>query len=163
MKMSEHEQARDVRGGARDGRRRARRVCAVAAMALSLFVACASDPQEEAREESQRLASWAATLHLLADSWRAGAVPTRYTRKSAEAAHETLQEELKSMQKSSTLPSDARASLVERAQSLDALASAVAQAAQKEDRNGAEQLGESLAREEQTLKELAQQAGAQGR
>ena len=162
MKMSDHKQTRDSRRCARDGRRRARCVCAVT-MALSLFVACASDPQDEAREASQRLASWAATLHLLTDSWREGSVPTGYARKSAEAAHKTLQEELQSVQKSSTLRADARGSLVERAQSLDALASAVAQAAQKEDRNAAQQLSESLAREEQTLKEFAQQAGAQGR
>lgn len=162
MKMSDHKQARVGCRCVRVGRRRARLACALAAT-LSLFVACASDPQSEAREKAQKLASWAATLHLLADSWREGSVPTRYARRSAQAAQRALQEASKSAQESSTLRAEARASLVERAQSLDRLASALAQAAQKEDRSLAVQLSDSLAHEEQTLKEFAQPEGAQGR
>jgi hypothetical protein len=143
----------------REGRkRRARRVCALAA-ALSLLVGCAQDPQDEARQEWQTLASWTATLHLLADSWREGSVPTRYAKKSAEAAHETLQKELQSVQKSSTLPADGRALIVERARSLDELSLSLAQAMQSEDRVAAQQLVESLAREEQSLKDLAREGG----
>ena len=144
----------------RDLRRRVRVACV---LLLSLSAACAQDPQKEIRREVQTLSSWAATLHLLADSWREGTVPTPYAKKTIEAARETLRDELKTIQGSSTIPADACAALSERAQSLDALTEAMSRAVQSEDRAATEQLAGSLSQEEQLLGSLAQQAGAQSR
>jgi hypothetical protein len=157
MRASDH-------NSTRVGRRRVRRVCALA-LALSLCAACARDPQGEARQELQTLSSWAATLRLLADSWREGAVPSRYAAKTAEAAQETLQEEARKIERSCEMcyGSWSQAVLGAHAHNLDSLASELSQAVQKEDRAAAVQLVESLAGEEQSLRDLARKAGAQGR
>jgi hypothetical protein len=156
MRVNEH-------NSTRGGRLRARRVCVVVA-ALSLSAtSCAQDPQKETRQEAQTLASWAATLHMVGDSWREGSVPSQYARKTFHETRKVLQKELKSLQESSTMPADARAALAEHAQKLDGLAGAMWEEVQTGDPTFTPKMIEQAAQEEQSLKNLAQQAGAQGR
>jgi hypothetical protein len=152
-------------GAARGGRTRARRLCALAAFVslLILSAACSQDPQKEVREELRTLSSWARTLRLLAESWREGSVPSRYAAKTAREAREALQEELQAVQQSSSVPADARAALAQHAQTLDALASSLSQAARGGDREGAAQLVVQLSGEQQSLDALARGAGAPAR
>jgi hypothetical protein len=149
---------------ARDSRRRARRLRTLAApLSLVLLAACAQDPRREIRQEAQTLSSWAATLHLVADSWREGSVPTPYAKKAVEAARATLRDEAKSIQGSSTMPADARAAFAERARGLGELADSMSRIVEGEDRAAAGQLVVGLSGEEQSLKDLAQKAGARAR
>jgi hypothetical protein len=143
-------------------RKRARRVCVVVA-ALSLSAAsCAQDPQKEIRQEAQTLASWAATLHMVGDSWREGSVPGRYAEKTIIEVRESLREEGKTINESSTLPADARAALSDHAGKLDALASGMRESVTSNPASMPQDI-EMLSQEEQALRDLAQRAGAQGR
>jgi hypothetical protein len=142
---------------------RARRTFIFAASLALFCAACAQDPQKETKQELQTLSSWAATLHLLADSWREGSVPTQYTTKTLENARDALRQESQRAQSSSSLGGEARSSLVAHIESLDALAGEFASATQREDRSAVPQLVNALAQEEQTLADLAQKAGAQTR
>jgi hypothetical protein len=147
---------------ARSGSVSARRVCVVVA-ALSLSAAsCAQDPRKETRQEAQTLASWAATLHMVGDSWREGSVPGRYAEKTIAEVREALREEGKTINASSTLPADARAALSDHEQKLDSLAGGMREAVTSNPAAMPQAVG-LLAQEEQSLKDLAQQAGAQGR
>jgi hypothetical protein len=143
---------------------RARRRCALVVTLSLLFMssACASDPQKEARQKLQMLSSWAATLHLLADSWREGAVPSRYAAKTADDAHETLMEESQTIQQSSSIPADAREAIKGHARNIDAAAASLAQAVRNEDREVAAQLSGQLSDEQKSIDDLARGAGAQG-
>jgi hypothetical protein len=146
------------RGG---GRGLARRVCIVAA-ALSLSAACSRDPQKEISREAQTLASWAATLHMIGDSWREGSVPGRYAEKTIIEVREALREEGKTINESSTLPADARAAVSDHARKLDALASGMRESVTSNPAAMPQEI-ETLAQEEQSLRDLAQKAGAQTR
>jgi hypothetical protein len=142
----------------------ARRFFTLAVMLSLLFTsaACASDPQKEARQKLQTLSSWAATLHLLADSWREGSVPSRYSTKTADDAHETLTEESQTIQQSSSIPADAREVIKGHARNIDAAAASLAQAVRNEDRVAAAQLSVQLSDEQKSIDDLAHGAGAQG-
>ncbi|MDT7604478.1 MAG: hypothetical protein QOF61_2475 [Acidobacteriota bacterium] len=154
MRATDHNSTRDVR-------RRARVVCVLAT--LSLFAACAqADPQKEIRQEAQTLASWAATLHLVGDSWREGSVPGRYAEKTISEVREALREEGHTINESSTLPANARAVLSEHAQRLETLASGMRESVTSNPASMPQEI-EMLSQEEQSLKDLAQKAGAQAR
>ncbi|MFL6229273.1 MAG: hypothetical protein ACJ741_10880, partial [Pyrinomonadaceae bacterium] len=153
MRVSEHN---STRGGGR-----VRRIC-VAAVLLSLSGAsCAQDPQKEIRQEAQTLASWAATLHLLGDDWHEGSVPSRYVAKSAEEAHETLQEEAQKLERSCRMCYGSLSQLLgARAENLGSLASSLSQAVRNEDRAAVEQLSARLSEEQRAFDDLARGAGA---
>jgi hypothetical protein len=148
----------------RNGHARGRRLCAfaVSSSLLLLSAACAQDPQKEVRQELQTLSSWAATLHLLADSWREGSVPSRYAAKTADDAHETLMEESQTIQQSSSIPADAREVIKGHARNIHAAAMSLAQAVRNEDRGAAAQLSGQLSDEQKSVDDLARGAGAQG-
>jgi hypothetical protein len=155
--------ATDDQTFARSFRASTRRTFIFAATLALFCAACAQDPQKETKQELQTLSSWAATLHLLADSWREGSVPTSYATKTLENAREALRQESQRAQSSSSLAPDARSSLVAHSQSLDAQAGELASAVQREDRSAVPPLANALVQEEQTLAALAQKAGAQTR
>lgn len=155
----------NIRSKRGDRKTRALRLCATATLIalVSLSVSCASDPQKGARQELQTLSSWAATLRLLADSWREGSVPSRYAAKTADEAHEALQEEWHSIEQSTTTSAEARAGLSDHARTLDALAATLAQAVRNENREAAGQLIAQLSDEQKSVDELARGAGAGNR
>jgi hypothetical protein len=143
---------------------RARRFLTLAATLLLLTSsACASDPQKEARQELQTLSSWAATIHLLGEAWLERSVPGRYAQKTLDEARQTLQDESQTIQQSSSMPADARASLVEHAQKLDKLAGTLREEVQTGDPSLTRQALDEVAQEQQTLEGLARGAGARGR
>jgi hypothetical protein len=155
MRVNGHNSTRGGRRGS------ARLVCVVAALSLSVS-SCAQDPQKETRQEAQTLASWAATLHMVGDSWREGSVPGRYAEKTIIEVRESLREEGKTINESSTLPADARAALSDHEQKLDTLAGRMREVVTSNPAS-MPQAVEALAQEEQSLKDLAQRAGAQAR
>jgi hypothetical protein len=138
-----------------------RRVCVVAVL-LSLSAACAQDSQKEIKQQAQTLASWAATLHMIGDSWREGSVPGRYAEKTLDEAREALRDEGQTIDESSTMPADARAVLSDHARKLDALAGGMRESV-KGNAAAVSQAVDALAQEEQSLRDLAQRAGAQTR
>jgi hypothetical protein len=156
MRVSEHNSTRGDGG-------RARLICVVAVLLSLSAASCAQDPQKETRQEAQTLASWAATLHLVGESWREGSVPSQYARKTFHEIRKVLQKELKSIQESSTMPADERAALAEHAQKLDGLTGAMWEEVQTGDPTFTSKMIEQAAQEEQLLKDLAQKAGAQAR
>jgi hypothetical protein len=155
MRVSEH-------NSTRGGGFRARRICVVAVLLSLSAASCAQDPQKETRQEAQTLASWAATLGMVGDSWREGSVPGRYAEKTIAEVRESVREEGQTINASATLPADARAALSDHARKLDALASGMRESVTSNPAS-MPQAVEALSQEAQSLRDLAQQAGAQPR
>lgn len=159
MASEHHNTARVYRAAARAGRARARRIAALS-VSLSLFAACAQDPQKQTRQELQTLSSWAGAIHLLGEAWLERSVPSRYAQQTLHEARQALQEEAQTIQQSSSIPPDARAALVGHAQQLDRLAGGLWEEVQTGDPTNTPQSLAQLAQEQQALNDLSREVGA---
>lgn len=66
-----------------------RRVCLLCGLTLAgLLTACSKSPADQAKTARTALASWQATVRLLADQQARGAVPEVYARQVRRAAEE---------------------------------------------------------------------------
>ena len=60
---------------------------------LPLLTACQhQSPAVQVQAELKTASSWAATARMVGEKWSGGAVPTRYARRSLEAAADALEE-----------------------------------------------------------------------
>src|SRR4051794_40074542 len=79
---------------------------------LALLVACNSQsPADKLRKELQTVASWAATSRMVGEALQNGKVLSAYAARTFETAGQNLQDESRTLEKSSDIPSEGRANL----------------------------------------------------
>jgi hypothetical protein len=122
---------------------------------LILVTGCGSQSSaDNIREGLKAVRSWAATAHLLGDTWMAGSAPTPYATQTLLAAQQRLQEARARLQ-SQSIPADARGALLGQLQNLEKTVGQMRAVIQQGDHSAlAQQIGQ-LSAEEKTIASLA--------
>jgi len=93
-------------------------------------------------EELKTISSWAATAHMIADTWMAGSAPTAYTVQTLFEARRRLQEE-RSRIESRSVPAETRGEVVRQLDNLGETMNQMLSAIRKADRKAlARQIGQ---------------------
>jgi hypothetical protein len=128
--------------------------------ALCFLTACGSQASADTRAAGlETVTSWAATAHMLADAWLAGAVPTAYATQTLEQGQHALRQKLRTRPASS--PAETRPQLLEYVQELEHTLGQMQAAIARHDRAALTQQLEHLAYVKHTIMALAKTRHAQ--
>lgn len=127
---------------------------------LSTVTACSSQPSaDKLAKELQTVTSWAATAHMVGDSWLRGTVPTVYAKQTLQTAQEELQKETSALAKAA--PVGDRTQVLAQLERLKYTLRQMAATVEQKDRSGLTQQVQQLALQEQALKRLVPTPGRQ--
>ena len=120
---------------------------------VTSLVACNSQsPADKLRKELQTVASWAATSRMVGEALQNGKVLSAYAARTFEAAGQKLQEESRTLEKSSDIPVEERANLQAQLARLEQIVGQLKTAAAGKDNAALSQQVGQLSVEEQSLK-----------
>jgi len=120
---------------------------------LASLAACSSQsPADKLRQELRTVASWAATSRMVGEALQNGKVLSDYAARTFEAAGQNLQEESRTLEKSSDIPVEERANLQAQLARLEEIVGQLKTAAAAKDNAALSQQVEQLKVEEQSLK-----------
>jgi hypothetical protein len=130
---------------------------------LCCVASCSSskDPAKETKKEAEAFASWAATIHLLADGWLKGAAPNAYVGPTLRTVRETLRKQSEKLRSSSKIPTATRARLQESLTRLDRALGEMSGAVERGDSAAVARYAESVVSEEGALNAIAHAASGQ--
>lgn len=126
---------------------------------VKLLSACSSQSSsDELAKELQTVKSWAATAHLVGDSWTQGNVPEAYAKQTLEKTQEELKNETDTLSKLS-IESSQRDTLLDQLKRLENTVGQMSKAVAQKDQKAIAQQIQQLSLEEQMLDKLAKTAG----
>lgn len=126
---------------------------------LKLLLACSSQSSsEDLAKELQTVKSWAATAHLVGDSWMRGNVPEAYTKQTLEKTQEELKHETDTLSKLS-IESSQRDTVLEQLKRLENTVAQMSKAVEQKDQKAIAHQIQQLSLEEQTIDKLVKTAG----
>lgn len=129
-------------------------------LVLTILSACSSKSSvDEVTKELQSVKSWAATAHLVGDSWMHKDVPTTYAKQTLSKAQQELQKEQDNLSRKA--PPKSRAILIEQVQHLQATVAQMSEAVEKKNSQAMNQQIQQLSAQEQMMSPLAKTAGVQ--
>lgn len=115
--------------------------------------ACSSQSAaDRMRQELQTVASWVATARMVGEALKSGNVPPAYAARTFEAAGRNLQEESRTLEKTSALPPTERAGAQAEIARLQQIVSQLKAAVESKDNAALSSAIEQLRVEEQSLK-----------
>jgi hypothetical protein len=127
---------------------------------LALSIACKGEsPAERLSSELQPVTSWAATIHMVSETWMSDAVPTAYALKTLQTAQRELKEESDALAQASTIPADQRATAQEHLENLNRISGEMSESMQRSDRARVAQAVNQISAEEEAIKALARSGG----
>jgi hypothetical protein len=121
------------------------------------FTACSRSANDKVVEELQSIASWTATVRMVAESWSSGAIPTPYTKQTLQKAQQEFQKETKTLRES--VPAQPR--LLEQTKQLEQISDQLQNAVEQNDRSTVTAKIQQLATEQQQIDRLAKASGEQ--
>ncbi|HEY9672163.1 MAG TPA: hypothetical protein V6D11_12005 [Waterburya sp.] len=129
-------------------------------LVLTILSACSSKSSaDEVTKELQSVKSWAATAHLVGDSWIRKDVPTAYAKQTLSKAQQELQKEQDNL--SQKAPPQSRAMFIAQVQHLQATVAHMSEAVEEKNSQAMSQELQQLSAQEQSVSTLAKTAGVQ--
>ena len=129
-------------------------------LVLTILSACSSKSSaDEVTKELQSVKSWAATAHLVGDSWMHQDVPTAYAKQTLSKAQQELQKEQDNL--SQKAPPKSRSLLIAQVQHLQATVAQMSEAVKEKNFKAMSQQIQQLSAQEQMMSPLAKTAGMQ--
>jgi len=127
---------------------------------LTILSGCSrKSSADELTKELQTVKSWAATAHLVGDTWIRGDVPTAYAKRTLSTTQKELQKEKDNL--SQKAPPQSRAMLVAQLQHIQATVEQMSKAVEQKDSKTMNQQIQELSAQEQSISTLAKTAGVQ--
>jgi|ERR687885_590851 hypothetical protein len=127
---------------------------------LTILSGCSrKSSADELTQELQTVKSWAATAHLVGDTWIRGDVPTAYAKRTLSTTQKELQNELNKL--SQEAPPQSRATLVAQLQRLQSTVKQMSKAVEQKNAMAMQQQIQQLSAQEQSISTLAKTAGVQ--
>lgn len=125
---------------------------------LTILGGCSSkSSSDELNKELQTVQSWAATAHLVGDTWLRGDVPTAYAKRTLSTTQKELQNELNNL--SQKAPPQSRSTLIAQLQRLQGTVQEMSKAVELKNSTAMKQQIQELSTEEQALGKLFKTAG----
>lgn len=122
---------------------------------LALSVACkAESPAAKLSSELQTVTSWAATMHMVGETWVSDTVPTAYALKTLQTARLELQEESAALAQAAAIPTDQRATAQKHLDNLHNISGEMLESVQRGDRASVAQAVRQISAEEEAIKAL---------
>lgn len=127
---------------------------------LSTVTACSPKPKAaEFTKELKTVTSWAATVHLVGDSWLRDTIPTTYAKQTLQKTQQELQKETHTLAK--VTPERDRMKVSEQLQRLRHTVREMTVAVERKNRNMMNQQLQLLSSQEQALNALLGAKGGQ--
>jgi hypothetical protein len=127
---------------------------------LSTVTACSTQPSTaHLAKELKTVKSWAATAHMVGDTWVQGSVPSAYARQTLQTAQTELQNESKTLAK--VAPVGQRASALSTLHQLDQTVGQMAAIAAQHDKAAMSSHLEQLSIQEKAINQLIAASGEQ--
>jgi hypothetical protein len=121
---------------------------------------CTRSPADQLKDESQTVASWAATARMVGEAWQKGSVPHAYALETLSNAHKTLSDETKTIEElKPEAGAELRDQLLNQTRSINQVIEQMRAAVEKKDNQALAQLVKQLEAEEQTVKATAKSGG----
>ncbi|HKC65758.1 MAG TPA: hypothetical protein VKB86_19100 [Pyrinomonadaceae bacterium] len=119
--------------------------------ALILLAGCSSS-SDKLTKELKTISSWAATSQMVGEALMSGKVPEAYAKRTLEIAEQNLQNESKTLEKSSDIPNDERAEVQAKINRIQQVVGQMKSAVEGKDQSALSQLIGQLMIEEQGVK-----------
>lgn len=119
---------------------------------ISLSACSSQSPADKLRQELQTVSSWVSTSRMVGEALQNGKVPNAYAARTLEAAGQNLQEESRTLEKSSDIPTEGRANAQAQIARLQQIIGQLKASVEGKDTASLSKEMEKLALEEQSLK-----------
>ena len=119
---------------------------------ISLNACSSQSAADKLRKELQTVSSWVSTSHMVGEALQNGKVPNAYAARTLEAAGQNLQEESRTLEKSSDIPAEGRANAQAQIARLQQIIGQLKTSVEGKDTALLSKEMEQLALEEQSLK-----------
>lgn len=126
-----------------------------------IFVTACSSPSDKLTKELKTISSWAATSQMVGEALMNGKVPASFAKRTLETAGQNLQDESKTLSKSSDIPSEQRARAQEQINRIKLLVNQMETAIEGKDRAALAQSTAQLMDEEQAMKSYIKNVSGQ--
>lgn len=127
---------------------------------FSTATACSTQPSPQSLgKELRTINSWAATAHMVSDSWLKGTVPNAYAKRTLQTTQDNLKKETDALEK--IVPNENRDSALSQVENLQQIVSQVMTGIEQRDRDEVTRNLQDLSNQEQSIHTMLTQLGEQ--